>query len=232
MAARKKIRTSTKHGLTAIALVATAAIAIASGALATPPAAAPSDESPAPPPSDAAAVAVQQVDPTKAQIVIGTVPPSNATVTWGRTKLGRIKPRQPLVVVRPRDSGPLDVMIRAPGYLPVQTRAHTFADSKLMVKLTRIEDKATLLGYRAPLDAGLPLGADGGVPETLTGMPPSLTAPGTAPLPGAPPAATPPTAVPPTAVPPAQSQPGPVPPAQPAPPPAAPPPAAPPAAAP
>jgi hypothetical protein len=230
MAARKKIRTSTKHGLAAIALVATAAIAIASGALATPPAAAPSDESPAPPPSDAAAVAVEQVDPTKAQIVIGTVPPSNATVTWGRTKLGRIKPRQPLVVVRPRDSGPLDVMIRAPGYLPVQTRAHTFADSKLMVKLTRVEDKATLLGYRAPLDAGLPLGADGGVPETLTGMPPSLTAPGTAPLNGVPPTAVPPAGVPPAQaqpVPAAPAQPAPAPPAQPAPPPAAPPAAAP-----
>ena len=115
---------------------------------------------------------------TKATIIFQTVPPANATVLWGNTRLGRIKPQRPLVVVRPRDSGPLDVTIRAPGFLPVQTRAQTFGDTRLAVKLTRVDQKATLFGYRVPLDdAGVPLVTDGGVPDALSGMPSSLTQP-------------------------------------------------------
>src|SRR5690606_32740028 len=93
--------------------------------------------------------------PTTATIVITTTPAAQAFVSWGRQRLGRILPRKPLVVVRPRDSGPLDLMVRANGYLPVQTRAHTFSDHKLLVKLTPVENKSELLGYRAPLDAGV-----------------------------------------------------------------------------
>jgi hypothetical protein len=69
------------------------------------------------------------------------------------------------VVVRPRDSGPLDVIVRAPGYLPVQTRAHTFADSRVTVKLTTPDQKNTLVGYREPLDAGTPLSDPNAVVE-------------------------------------------------------------------
>ena len=131
----------------------------------------------------AGASAAPAGDPTKATIIFQTVPPANAIVLWGNTRLGRIKPQRPLVVVRPRDSGPLDVMIRAPGFLPVQTRAHTFGDTRLVVKLTRVEEKSTLFGYRAPLDdAGVPLVADGGVPDALSGMPSSLTQPSIAPV--------------------------------------------------
>jgi hypothetical protein len=96
----------------------------------------------------------------KATIVFITVPNVTATVTWGRKLLGKITPGNPLVVVRPRDSGPLDVMVRAPGYLGVQTRAHTFSDSRILVKLTPPEKKNELLGYRIPIEAGL----EGGVP--------------------------------------------------------------------
>ena len=94
---------------------------------------------------------------TTATIVFTTTPATNARVMWGRKLLGTIGPRAPLVIVRPRDTGPLDVMILAPGYLPVQTRAHTFADNKVSVKLTTPEQKPTLWGYRQPLDAGAPL---------------------------------------------------------------------------
>jgi hypothetical protein len=136
-----------------------------------------------PPAADVAAAPAS--DPTKATIIFQTFPPAHATVHWGNTRLGRIKPQRPLVVVRPRDSGPLDVVIRAPGFLPVQTRAHTFGDTRLSVKLTRVDQKATLFGYRAPLDdAGVPLVPlvpDGGVPDALSGMPSSLTQPSIAP---------------------------------------------------
>jgi hypothetical protein len=103
------------------------------------------------------------------RIELTTSPPVIATVTWGRTKLGRITPREPLVIVRDRDSGPLDVVVRAKGFLPVQTRAHTFEDTRLVVKLTRPSQMSTLVGYRIPLDAGAPLDesavSDGGVIE-------------------------------------------------------------------
>jgi hypothetical protein len=82
-----------------------------------------------------------------------TVPPTDAVVTWGKKSLGRITAVTPLVITRPRDSGPLDVMVRAAGYLPVQTRAHTFSDSRISVKLTKPDEVNTLLGYRVPIQA-------------------------------------------------------------------------------
>jgi hypothetical protein len=106
-----------------------------------------------------------------ARIVFTTVPSVNATVMWGKKLLGRIAPRQSLVVLRPRDSGPLDVIVRAAGYLPVQTRAHTFADTRIVVKLTTPEQKATLVGYRAPIDAGMPVTTDDTVPGLMPEAP-------------------------------------------------------------
>jgi hypothetical protein len=137
-------------------------------ATATPPAPAPVP----PGPSAAAAATANATAPsgtesvptesaTTARITFTTVPAVAATVTWGRKLLGKIGPRQALVVVRPRDSGPLDVVVKAYGYMPVTTRAHTFADSRVVVKLTPPDQKTTLIGYRAPLDAGVELGSDG-----------------------------------------------------------------------
>ena len=82
------------------------------------------------------------------RIVFTVVPNTKkATVTWGKKKLGLIGPHAPLIVQRPRDSGPLDVVVRADGCVPVQTRAYTFEDSKVAVKVTPHEQKNTLLGY-------------------------------------------------------------------------------------
>jgi len=93
-------------------------------------------------------------------ITIQTVPPRKAQVKWGRKNLGIIPVPRPLVVERPRDSGPMDLAIRASGFLPVHTRAYTFTDSRVAVKLTPPSEKNTLFGYRedpAPNpDAGVP----------------------------------------------------------------------------
>jgi hypothetical protein len=80
-------------------------------------------------------------------------------VTWGGKRLGFADRGKPLIVERPRDSGPLDVVIRAPGYLPVYTRAYTFNDSTVEVRITPLDKKDTIYGYREPLppDAGAPL---------------------------------------------------------------------------
>ena len=115
---------------------------------------------------------VHQAEPPKttATIVFTTIPATNARVMWGKKLLGTIGPKAPLYIVRPRDTGPLDVMVLAPGYLPVQTRAHTFADNKVSVKLTLPDQKQTLWGYRTPLDAGVPI--DPTSSEQLTPPPP------------------------------------------------------------
>ena len=94
-------------------------------------------------------------DPKRAKITFSTIPPTNAKVVWGKQTLGTITSKQPLTVIRPRDTGPMDVMVYAPGFLPVQTRAHTFEDAQIIVKLTTPENMPTLWGYRAPLDAGV-----------------------------------------------------------------------------
>jgi hypothetical protein len=88
------------------------------------------------------------------QVVFSTVPSAKASVTWGKRTLGRIEPGKPLVVTRPRDSGPMDVIVRAAGFMAVHTRAHTFSDHKMQIRLTRPDQASTLLGYRVPLDAG------------------------------------------------------------------------------
>ena len=95
--------------------------------------------------------------------IVFTVLPSTkkATVFWGKKKLGAIAPHAPLIVQRPRDSGPLDVVVRADGCVPVQTRAYTFEDSKVAVKVTPNDEKNTLLGYREEIPAG-----DGGMPAS------------------------------------------------------------------
>jgi len=117
-------------------------------------------------PVGVAAPAPAAAPPANVKIVF-TINPSTkkAMVFWGKKRLGIIAPHAPLIVQRPRDSGPLDVVVKSDGYVPVQTRAYTFADTKLAVKLTPVDQKNTLLGYREelPPDGGAPPSPDGGV---------------------------------------------------------------------
>ncbi len=92
------------------------------------------------------------------KLTFRTFPPRRATVTWGSKRLGFIDRGKPLVVERVRDSGPLDVIVRAQGYIPVHARAYTFNDANVDVKITPIEKKDTIYGYQQPLgDAGAPI---------------------------------------------------------------------------
>jgi hypothetical protein len=112
-------------------------------------------------------------DPLRARITFSTIPATNAKVVWGKQTLGTITSKQALTVIRPRDTGPLDVMVYAPGFLPVQTRAHTFEDAQIIVKLTTPENMPTLWGYRAPLDAGVaPADQLPAPPEEIAQQPP------------------------------------------------------------
>ena len=131
------------------------------------------------PADEAGKTADGETPPAKADIVritIQTVPPRKAQVKWGRKSLGLIPAPRPLVVERPRDSGPLDLAIRASGFLPVHTRAYTFTDSRVAVKLTPPSDKNKLFGYREEPtpnpDAGAP-----GAPAPAAPAPAALPEP-------------------------------------------------------
>jgi hypothetical protein len=137
------------------AVVLAAALLVAMSAVA--------DDAGAPPAGAGGAPAPAAVKPPSPNVrIVFTVLPSSkrATVNWGKKRLGVIGPHAPLIVQRPRDSGPLDVIVRAEGCVPVQTRAYTFEDSKVAVKVTPLDQKNTLLGYREELPAG-----DGGVTQ-------------------------------------------------------------------
>src|SRR5690349_11072783 len=119
---------------------------------------------PAPAPAPGAAPPAAPKPPSNTVRIVFTVLPSSkkATVMWGKKKLGLIAPHAPLIVQRPRDSGPLDVVVKSDGCVTVQTRAYTFEDSKVSVKLTPNDQKNTLLGYREEqpeTDGGVPAGA-------------------------------------------------------------------------
>jgi len=119
--------------------------------------------------ADAGAVTETKEAPTLAptvRIVFKVVPPNIATVTWGNKKLGIIKPKAPVIIERPRDSGPMDVVFKSNGYVTVHTRVYTFTNSTLAVKLTPVDKKNTIYGYREEVppetDGGSPY-PDGGV---------------------------------------------------------------------
>jgi hypothetical protein len=105
---------------------------------------------PATPPSDTVKITLLTVPPAKRVLVF-----------WGKKRLGIIAPKAPLILQRPRDSGPMDLILQSEGYLSVQTRAFTFGDTKVTVKLTPLDQKNTLLGYRQELPPDEL--ADGGV---------------------------------------------------------------------
>ena len=100
----------------------------------------------------------------KVNITLQTIPPRKAVVKWGNKNLGMIPVPRPLVVVRPRDSGPMDLVVRATGFLPVHTRAYTFSDSRVAIKLTPVEEKNTLFGFRAEVPPEGAASPDAGAP--------------------------------------------------------------------
>jgi hypothetical protein len=171
-------RSSRRWGfVSALALLGVSAIGGAQGPGASAPVA------PGAPPPGVAAPAAPAPLPATVKVTITSVPTQKRVfVYWGKRRLGLIAPHEPLILQRPRDSGPLDLIIQCEGFVPVQTRAYTFGDTKLIVKLTPLDQKNTLLGYREEVPPPAPpTGGDGGVPAP----PPTAALPaGVAPPPG------------------------------------------------
>jgi hypothetical protein len=143
--------------------------------------------------------------PEKVKIWFFTVPVvPNTELRWGKKKLGIINPtkgpKKPFFIERPKDSGPMDVVARAEGFIPLNTRVFTYSDNKVWLKLTPEADKSKLLGYKVEIRDG---GADGGVSDGGVAMPgPGVAQPLQPALgPAAPPGAPPPAGTPPVQAP-------------------------------
>ena len=142
----------------ALALVACrreAALAPAAPQPRPAPAAAPAPASarPAPtvaPPDDELVEEPPESNPTSETVTIKLVadPQRKARVAWGRKDLGFA----PLELQRPRGSGPLDLVVTAPGALPLHTRVYTDRDDKLALRLYGEGEAPSLLGYHAPVE--------------------------------------------------------------------------------
>jgi hypothetical protein len=107
--------------------------------------------------------AVPKPLPPKIKIIVHSRGPDKGTafVFWGKKKLGET----PVTLERPRDSGPIDLVVRSEGWFPVHTRVYTFHNDVIYVKMTKLDDRMTL--YGAKHDANeLPPGTtpDGSLP--------------------------------------------------------------------
>lgn len=87
------------------------------------------------------------------RIRLAVSPPAEGSVMWGRKRLAELRPGKMVVEIgRPRNSGPLDLAIRARGYLPHHVRLFTDRDDKLSVRLIAPANAAGVLGYRRTRD--------------------------------------------------------------------------------
>lgn len=99
---------------------------------------------------DAAKAKLAARDKAKSKITLSfsTRPSVRARVYYGKKLLGTT----PFEIQWPHDSGPVDVVVRAGGYIPVSTRAYTFRDDDIVVELTRPVDASRLLGYKKKIE--------------------------------------------------------------------------------
>ncbi len=99
--------------------------------------------------------------------------PGKSTVYWGKKKLGDT----PVQLDRPRDSGPVDLIVRRVGYFPFHTRAYTFRNDTVYAKLTRLADRMTLFGAKEEPPPGPPPSPGPGVPVPAVAGPAPSAAP-------------------------------------------------------
>jgi hypothetical protein len=81
-------------------------------------------------------------------IKLVVTPPKLAHVIWGVKDLGVA----PLELRRPRGSGPMDLILRAPGFLTHHTRVFTDRDDTLSIRLTPENEAASTFGYQTPAE--------------------------------------------------------------------------------
>lgn len=72
----------------------------------------------------------------------------SANVYYGKKLLGS----SPVTIRRRKDSGPVDVVFRAAGYLRMASRAYSWSDDTVHVRLTPVSQAHTLFGYKKPVE--------------------------------------------------------------------------------
>lgn len=107
--------------------------------------------------------------PPKIKIIVRAKGADKALVFWGKKKLGET----PVTLERPRDSGPVDLVVRSDGFFAVHTRAYTFHNDVVYVRMTKLEDRMTLFGAKRDVNEPPP----GGVPDGGAPPPPATTTP-------------------------------------------------------
>ena len=81
-------------------------------------------------------------------------PPVKAVALWGAKQVAKFSPgNMDAELTRPRGGGPLDLEIRADGYLPHHTRLYADRNDRVNVRLYRLEEAPGLLGYKRPSGA-------------------------------------------------------------------------------
>lgn len=135
-------------GTSAVAAVAESGEAATAPAELAAPTGAPSfAPTPAAPEPDGivAEVVEENLQAPNVRLRLEVVPKSaRAQVFWGRKNLGQA----PLDLQWPRRSGPLEIVVRAEGYLDFHTRLFTDRDDRWVVRMVTPAERSSLLGYR------------------------------------------------------------------------------------
>jgi hypothetical protein len=80
-------------------------------------------------------------------------PPVKALVLYGAKQMAHLEPgKMDAEITRPRGSGPLDLDIKAEGYLPHHTRLYADRNDRLSVRLYRPEEAPNLFGYKRSVE--------------------------------------------------------------------------------
>ena len=80
---------------------------------------------------------------------LSVTPRVNALVLWGGKQMAHLAPgSMDTEIGRPRGSGPVDLEIKAEGFMPYHTRLYADRSDKVSVRLYRVEEAPGLLGYK------------------------------------------------------------------------------------
>lgn len=72
----------------------------------------------------------------------------SAQVWHGKKLLGT----SPVSIRRRKDSGPVDVVFKAAGYLKMNSRAYSWSDDVVSVRLVPVSSASTVFGYKKPVE--------------------------------------------------------------------------------
>jgi hypothetical protein len=84
---------------------------------------------------------------------LSVTPRVNALVLWGAKQMAHLEAgKMDTEITRPRGSGPLDLEIKAEGYMPYHTRLYADRNDKIGIRLYRLEEAPSLFGYKRSVE--------------------------------------------------------------------------------